>query len=141
MSWLTRRRFLLGTGAVAAAAAVPVALGGTEGFLRRVLGDHFGPDVLEVEGIGDFVREYAALTGQGDWKKRMAAEVYFAWRGDRVKKIGQARALEERFLRTILTRSNIIAIRQGRTEAFEYTDADPWAPGCGLYLGAMAESA
>ena len=141
MSWLTRRRLLLGAGAVAAAAAVPVALGGTESFLRRVLGNHFGDDALEIDGIGEFVQEYAELTGQGDWKKRMVAEVYFAWRGDRVKKIGPAVALEERFLQTILTRSNIIAVRQGRAESFEYTDANPWAPGCGLYLSAMAETA
>lgn len=141
MSWLTRRRFLLGTGTLVGAAAVPVAFGGTEGFLRRVLGDHFGSDVLEIDGIEDFVRDYADLAGQGDWTKRMAAEVYFAWRGDRVKKIGPARALEERFLRTLMVRSNIIAIRQGRATSFEYTDADPWAPSCGLYLSAMAEEA
>lgn len=140
MSWLTRRRFLLGSGAVVAAATVPVALGGTESFLNRVLDDHFGADVLEVDGIGDFVRDYAALTGKGDWKKRMAAEVYFAWRGDRVKKIGPAVELEERFLRTILTRSNIIAVRQGRSSEFEYADADPWTPGCGLYLTASLDT-
>ncbi|MEL7453613.1 MAG: hypothetical protein AAGJ50_09620 [Pseudomonadota bacterium] len=126
---------------MAAAATIPVALGGTESFLNRVLSDHFGADVLQVDRIGDFVQDYASLAGRNDWKKRMAAEIYFAWRGDRVKKIGPAIELEERFLRTILTRSNIIAVRQGRAEVFEYTDADPWAPGCGLYLGAMADTA
>ena len=140
MTWFTRRRFLLGTSALAAAATVPVALGGTESFLNRVLGDHFGPDVLEIDGLGEFVCEYAGQTGKGAWKKRWAAEVYFAWRGDWVKKIGPAVELEERFLRTILTRSNIIAIRQGWAEVFEYTDADPWVPGCGPYLSAAADT-
>lgn len=141
MSWWTRRRLLLGSGALIATAAVPVTFGGTESFLRRVLCDHFGEDVLEIDGIGEFVREYAELAGRNDWKKRMAAEIYFAWRGDLVNKIGPAIELEERFLGTILTRSNIIAVRQGRASEFDYTDADPWTPGCGLYLSAAADTA
>ena len=136
---ITRRMLLLGTGALAGASAVPVALGGTERFLNRALCDHFGTDVLDIEGIGEFVSEYAALAGRDDWKKRLAAELYFAWRGDLVFKIGQAWDLEERFLATILTRSNIIAIRQGRAETFEFSDADPWNPVCGLYLSVWAE--
>ncbi len=137
---MTRRGFLLGLGALTGAAAVPVALGGTESFLRRTLASHFGDDVLDIEGIGDFVRDYAANAGQGDWTKRMAAELYFAWRGDLVKKIGPAQALEQRFLQTILVRSNIIAMRQGHTTDFEYTDTDPWEPACGLYLSVAIKS-
>jgi|GEM_PF-6433020 len=138
---ITRRGILLGMGAVVGIAAVPVALGGTESFLRRTLADHFGDDVLQIEGIDDFVRDYAANAGQGDWKKRLAAELYFAWRGDLAHKIGPAKALEAKFLQTILVRSNIIAMRQGRASVFDYTETNPWEPTCGLYLSAMAVDA
>lgn len=137
--WITRRGVLLGLGAAAGVAAVPVALGGTESFLRRVLSDHFGSDVLDIDGIEDFIHDYSANAGQGDWKKRMAAEVYFAWRGDLIHKIGPAKALEEKFLQTILVRSNIVAVRQGHADAFDFTETDPWQPACGLYLSAFAE--
>lgn len=136
----TRRTVLLGGAAVAAAvAAVPIALGGMESFLRRVLADHFGPDVLGIEGVGDFVRDYAAQAGSGSVFKRLGAEVYFAWRGDLAHKIAPAWELEALFLQTILTRSNIIALRQGRDELFSYTDVNPWEPTCGLYLSALAD--
>ena len=136
---MTRRGFLLGLGALTGAAAVPVALGGTESFLRRTLASHFGDDVLDIEGIGDFVSDYAANAGQGDWTKRMAAELYFAWRGDLVKKVGPAKALEDKFLETVLIRSNIIAMRQRRATEFEYSETDPWQPACSLYLSSLAE--
>ncbi|MEL6678702.1 MAG: hypothetical protein AAFQ51_08350 [Pseudomonadota bacterium] len=135
----TRRALLLGTGAVAALAALPIALGGTTSFLRRVLSDHFGSDVLDIDGIDDFVSEYAALAGADSAAKKLGAEVYFAWRGDMVHKIGAAQALEHRFLQTILTRSNIIAMRQGTSSQFEFTSVDPWEPTCGLYLSALGE--
>ena len=135
----TRRNVLLGGAAVAALATVPVALGGTESFLWRVLADHFGPDVLGIEGIDDFVTDYAAQAGSGSLVKRMGAEVYFAWRGDLAHKITPAEELEKLFLQTILTRSNIIALHQGRAEPFSYVDVDPWQPTCGLYLSALAD--
>jgi hypothetical protein len=137
----TRRNVLLGGAALAALAAVPVALGGTESFLRRVLADHFGPDVLEIEGIDDFIRDYAAQAGAGSFAKRIGAEVYFAWRGDLAHMITPAQELEKLFLQTILTRSNIVALHQGRDELFSYINVDPWEPTCGLYLSALAEDA
>ncbi|UWQ21572.1 hypothetical protein [Jannaschia sp. W003] len=136
----SRRTVLLGgTAAVAAAAAVPVAMGGLDAFLRRVLARHFGPEVLGIDGIGDFVADYAALAGRGSALKRAGAEAYFAWQGDRVHMIGAAEELEARFLQTILTRSNIIAIHGGAEAPFDYVDPDPWEPACGLYLSALAE--
>lgn len=136
---MKRRIFLGGTAAIVALAATPIALGGTVSFLRRTLSDHFGPDVLDIDGIDDFVRDYAELAGQGSMLKKMGAEVYFAWRGDRVHMIGQAKELQDRFLNTILTRSNIIAIRQARETDFDYGDPDPWSSTCGIYLSALAE--
>lgn len=135
----TRRTVLSGGAAVAALATVPIALGGTESFLRRILADHFGPDVLEIEGISDFVSDYAERAGADSIVKHMGAEVYFAWRGDLAYKIAPAQELEKLFLQTILTRSNIIALRQGRDEPFSYTEVDPWQPTCGLYLSALAD--
>ena len=137
---MRRRDFLFGGGAIVAlAAATPVALGGMTSFLRRTLSDHFGPDVLALEGIDDFVSEFAALSGGDDPVKRVVAEVYFAWRGDRVHMIGPATALRDRFLRTILTRSNIIAIQQARETEFEFGSVDPWIPDCGYYLSVAAD--
>jgi hypothetical protein len=69
----------------------------------------------------------------------LGAEAYFAWRGDLVHRIGAADDLEQRFLHTILTRSNIVALRQGRDAPFQYTETDPWQPACGLYLSAFAD--
>lgn len=136
---MKRRWFLAGGAALVGLAATPIALGGTVSFLRRTLSDHFGPDVLAIDGIDDFIADYAALAGQGSTIKKIGAEVYFAWRGDRIHKIGQAEELQNRFLGTILTRSNIIAIQQGRETAFDYGDPDPWSPVCGIYLSALAE--
>ncbi|WP_226626459.1 hypothetical protein [Alloyangia pacifica] len=135
----TRRAMLLGGAALVSVAAVPVAMGGLEAFLRRVLAGHFGPQILEVAGVDDFVAEYAAQTGTGSFLKKAGAELYFAWHGDAVKMIPQAEALEQLFLQTILVRSNIIALYQGRSEDFEYTELDPWQPTCGLYLSALAD--
>ena len=135
----SRRSVLLGGASLVALAAIPIAAGGLPSFLRRVLADHFGPDVLEIEGIEDFVTAFAESSGEPLSAKRIAAEVYFAWRGDKVKMIGQAEALEARFLQTILTRSNIIAIRQGSDAPFEFVSADPWDVTCSLYLSAFAE--
>lgn len=136
----TRRALLLGgTAAVAALAAAPIALGGIESFLRRVVAGHFGADALDIDGIDDFIAAYAAHSGAGSVVKRSGAEVYFAWRGDLIHKIGPAEDLEKHFLQTILTRSNIIAIRQGRAESFDFLDGNPWDPVCGLYLSALAE--
>jgi hypothetical protein len=135
----TRRVVLLGGTATVAALAAPIAMGGLESFLRRVLTDHFGEDVLAIDGIDDFVADYAAQAGTGSLPKRLGAEAYFAWRGDLVHRIGPAEELEDRFLNTVLTRSNIIALRQGRDEPFQYTETDPWEPVCGLYLSAFAD--
>lgn len=140
MSKLTRRILLGGAAAGAAVVAVPVAFGGTESFLRRVLADHFGPAILDTPGIDDFVAEYAAgLGGDDGLIKSLGAELYFGWRGDLVKEIGPARVLAERFLHTILARSNIIHVDRGVTDAFNYTAADPWEPQCNLFLSALAE--
>lgn len=136
---MKRRTLLLGAGVAAIAAAVPLSIFGVPSFLRRVLSDHFGSDVLEIEGIDDFVSEYASLLGNENIAKRLAADAYFGLRIDKVKKIGLAKALEERFLVTVLLRSNIIAIRQGRSEEFEFVSANPWQPVCGTYLSAFAE--
>lgn len=139
MTLTTRRAVLLAGTAMAGLAIVPIARGGIESFLRRVLADHFGEDVLEIEGIGDFIRAYAANAGNEGFTKRAAAEVYFAWRGDLVREIGQAAEMRNRFLQTILTRSNIIAIYQGAEGSLDFADADPWNPTCGLYLSAFAD--
>lgn len=137
---LSRRALLISSAAATAVVAVtPIALGGMESFLRRVLANHFGPEVLGIEGVDAFVGDYAQLAGSGDFAKRVGAEIYFAWRGELVHKIGAARDLEAVFLRSFLTRSNIIAIQQGRDVAFEYGEVDPWVPTCGLYLSALAE--
>ncbi|MBO9398614.1 MULTISPECIES: hypothetical protein [unclassified Shimia] len=136
---LRRRAFLVGAAGLAGAVLVPLTLGGTTSFLRRTLKDHFGPEVLELAGIDDFVDEFAALAGEDDPAKKIAAEMYFGWHGDRVKMIGPAKAMQERFLFTILHRSNIIAVQQGRATEFEYGSVDPWSPVCGLYLSAFAD--
>ena len=135
----SRRSMLMGGAALAGLAAAPVAFGGLRSFLRRVLASHFGADVLEIDGIDDFVHDYAAQAGTGNRARRMGAEVYFAWRGDLIRKIEPARDLEAQLLQTILTRSNIIALRQGKDESFQYIDVDPWEPTCGLYLSAFAD--
>lgn len=142
MSRLTRRGLIAG-GAVALAglAAAPFALRGVEGFLRRVVADHFGEDALAIEGIDEFIAEFAATAGKGDALKRIAAKTYFAARGDRIVKLSRAQAFEEQFLRTILKRSNIIALRQGQAEDFDWQNPDPWDPQCGLYLSSLAEEA
>ncbi|MEL7182070.1 MAG: hypothetical protein AAGK57_00340 [Pseudomonadota bacterium] len=137
---MRRRTLLLGGTALLAAAAVPLVNTGISGFLSRVLRDHFGDDIFEVAGIEDFVAEYASLVSQEDWVKRTGAQVYFGLRGDQVKQLGLAKGLENRFLQTILTRSNIIAIRQGRETQFDYSDPDPWAAVCGGYLTAATET-
>ncbi|MBM7069097.1 hypothetical protein [Actibacterium sp. 188UL27-1] len=136
---MKRRWFIGGGAALVGLAITPIALGGTVSFLRRTLSDHFGPNILNIDGIDGFVKDYATLAGQGSTVKKLGAEVYFAWRGDKVHMIGQAEDLQERFLNTILTRSNIIAIQQGRETAFDYGDPDPWSPICGIYLSALAE--
>lgn len=136
---LKRRGFLIGVAGIAGALLVPLTLGGTTAFLRRTLEDHFGPEVLDLEGIDDFVEEFAALAGEDDPAKKIAAEMYFGWHGDRVKLIGPAKAMQERFLFTILHRSNIIAVQQNRETEFEYGSVDPWSPICGLYLSAFAD--
>ena len=136
---MRRRMFLIGGGAAAALVAVPLSLGGTTAFLRRTLRDHFGPEVLQLDGIDDFVTEFASLAGEGSPAKRLAAEMYFAWHGDRLRMIGPAAALKDRFLYTILTRSNIIAIQQQRETQFDYGSVDPWLPECDPYLSAVAD--
>ncbi|WP_027256123.1 hypothetical protein [Leisingera aquimarina] len=135
---MRRRMFLMGAAATALV-AVPVSLGGTVGFLKRTLRDHFGPDVLNLDGVADFVTEFASYSAQGSPAKKLAAEVYFAWHGDQMKMIGPAAALRDRFLYTILTRSNIIAVQQQRAAQFDYGLADPWLPACGQYLSAAAD--
>lgn len=134
---------LLGGSAGAAALALPWTFDGVEAFLRRTMANHFGADALDIEGVGDFIHAYAAASGdeESGRVKRIAAKYYFAMRGDRIFPIGAAKAFEERFLNAVLIRSNIIAIRQGRADAFDYADPDPWAPVCGLYLSALAEEA
>ncbi len=136
---MRRRMFLIGSGAVTALVVLPLTLGGTTQFLRRTLRDHFGPKVLKLDGINDFVTEFAALAGEGSPAKKLAAEMYFAWHGDRVRMIGPAAALQDRFLYTILTRSNIIAIQQKQETEFHYGFVDPWAPVCDQYLSAAAD--
>ena len=140
----TRRALLIGGTATAMAtatvAALPIAMGGVESFLRRVVKEHFGPDMIEVAGVDEFIRDYAGHAGSGSIAKRLGAEVYFAWRGDLVRKIGAAQELEERFLQTILTRSNVIAVFQGAAQEFQYTDNNPWEPTCGLYISALGET-
>ncbi len=136
---MRRRMFLIGGGAATALVALPLSLGGTTQFLRRTLRDHFGPEVLKLDGIDDFVTEFASLAGEGSPAKRLAAEMYFAWHGDRVRMISPATALQDRFLYTILTRSNIIAIQQNRATEFDYGFVDPWIPVCGQYLSAAAD--
>jgi hypothetical protein len=134
---MRRRMFLIGGGA--ALVALPLSLGGTTAFLRRMLRDQFGPDVLQLDGIDDFITEFASLSGEGSPAKRLAAEMYFAWHVDRVKMIGPAEALRQRFLYTILTRSNIIAIQQQRETRFDYGSVDPWVPECNVYISAFAD--
>jgi hypothetical protein len=138
---LSRRGFFIGLAAAACAVAAPATVGGTASFLRRVLHDHFGAEVAAHDGVDDFVRAYVDSLAQDDMAKRAMAGLYFAWHGDRVHKIGAAAALEQRFLSTILVRSNIIALWHGNASAFEFTEADPWVPTCGLYLSALAETA
>lgn len=139
----TRRGFLFGAGSalasLAALGAAPAVFGGTERFLRRAFADHFGEDALAIDGIDDFISDYAATIGEEDQAKRLAAEYYFTFRADLFHKPGSVVAFEERFLRSVLSRSNIIAIAQGRAEAFDYQNPDPWSPECGLYLSALAE--
>lgn len=135
----TRRAVLIGGAAAVTAAAIPVAMGGIHGFLRRVAAGHFGPGVLQIDGVEEFIAEYAAQAGSGRLAKKVAAELYFAWRFDGVHKIAQADELENLFLQNILVRSNVIAIYQGRAESFEYTEVNPWEPTCGLYLSALAD--
>lgn len=137
---LSRRGFIIGLAAAIGAAAAPAVMGGTAAFLRRVLHDHFGPRVAATDGVDGFVRAYVDSLAQDDMAKRAMAELYFAWHGDRVRKIAAATALEERFLNTILVRSNIIALWHGTASEFEFTVADPWTPTCGLYLSALAET-
>jgi len=137
---MRRRMFLFGGGAAAVLVALPLSLGGMTQFLRRTLRDHFGSEVLELDGIDDFVAEFASLAGEGSRSKRLAAELYFAWHGDRVRMIGPAVALQDRFLNTILTRSNIIAIQQQRATRFDYGLVDPWSPVCSHYLSAAADT-
>jgi len=136
---LKRRTVLLASIAVAGVALVPFVKGGVQGFLARVLRTHFGSDVTEIDGVDSFVAEYASYVGRDNQTKRLGAGVYFAFRGEKIKKLGMSQDLEERFLRTILTNSNIIAIRQGRAKEFEFSGANPWEPVCGLYLSAAAD--
>lgn len=140
MKQATRRAVLLGGASAAVGlAAAPFVLPGMEGFLRRVIAAHFGEEMLKVEGIDGFIAGFIASAGENDAMKRLAAEAYFIFRGDRIHRIGAATAFEERFLRSILTRSNIVALYQGRAGTFDWLDPNPWEPQCGLYLGAMAE--
>lgn len=136
---MRRRMFLLGGGAAATLVVLPLSLGGTTQFLKRTLRNHFGPDVLKLDGMDEFVTEFASLSGKDSPAKRLAAEMYFAWHGDKVRMIGPAVALQERFLYTLLTRSNIIAIQQKRETKFDYGLVDPWWPVCGQYLSAAAD--
>ena len=136
---LGRRKVLAGIAAGAAIAAVPLVNNGLTSFFNRTLRAHFGDDVTEIAGIDAFVSDYAATVARDDFMKRSTAQVYFAMRGDRIQKIGIAQELENRFLQTILTRSNIIAIRQKKANEFEYTDADPWELACGSYLTDAAD--
>ncbi|MFQ6550862.1 hypothetical protein AAD018_000785 [Aestuariibius insulae] len=139
MNKLTRRTLLAGGGAITALAALGIAGGGTTGFLRRVTAEHFGKDALKIDGIDAFIDDYTAVISDSQSLKKRAAEVYFSWRGDRIYLIPDASNLKERFLQTILTRSNIIAMRQGRSDRFDYSNPAPWEPDCGLYLSAFAE--
>lgn len=142
MKRATRRAVLLGGGAaVAGLAAAPFVLSGMEGFLRRAIAAQFGEKMLKVEGIDDFIADFMATAGEDDALKRLAADAYFVFRGDRIHRIGAANAFEERFLHSILTRSNVVALFQGQAETFDWQDPNPWEPQCGLYLGAMAEEA
>ncbi len=139
MNKLTRRTLLASGGALVALAGLGLAGGGTSGFLRRVVADHFGRDALEIDGLDAFIDDYTAIISENPSLKKRAAELYFSWRGDRIHLIPDASNLRERFLQTILTRSNIIAMRQGRAERFDYSNPAPWEPDCGLYLSAFAE--
>ncbi len=117
----------------------PLALDGLENFLRRVVADHFGDEILVLDGIDDFIRDFAATVGDENLIKRLASDYYFGVSGDRIHKTGTIRAFEERFLRSMLSRSNVIGIHQGVSTEFEYQNPDPWAPQCGLYLSSLAE--
>ena len=132
---------LAGGAAAGVVAVAPLTFSGLEGFLRRTVADHFGKDLLTVEGIDDFVRDFVETVGDENFIKRLASDYYFGISGDRIHKTGAVRAFEERFLRSLLSRSNVIAIYQGASTEFEYQNPDPWAPQCGLYLSSFAEDA
>ncbi|MCR9089518.1 MAG: hypothetical protein NXH97_22600 [Rhodobacteraceae bacterium] len=142
MTRLTRRTILFGSAAGVAAMSVTaiVLAPGMTGFLRRVVAQHFGPETVKIDGVEDFITDYAEQAGSGDWKKQVASRLYFSLHGDEIYRISAADELENRFLNTFLTRSNIIAIYQETATEFEYTDVDPWEPSCGLYLSSLAEA-
>lgn len=141
MTALTRRAIIFGgTCAVTLSAAAVAVAPGLPGFLRRVVVQQFGADMLDIDGIDDFIADYAAQAGAGDWKKQIASRLYFSLHGDEIYRLAAVDELENRFLNTILTRSNIVAVYQKSAAAFEYTDANPWEPTCGLYLSSLAEA-
>lgn len=141
MTRLTRRALLAGAGTTAAGlAAVPFVFKGIPRFLRQAVANHFGEETLALEGMDDFIADFAASASDGDALKRFAADAYFAFHGDRFHKISAAKEFENRFLYTLLTRSNIIAIQQGRSVEFDYLNPDPWDPQCGIYLSSAAET-
>lgn len=136
---IKRRSVLIGAGAFAAVASVPVFSDGIKGHLARLVQDHFGEDLLKtIPGVDTFVQEFAAGLASDNTKKRLAAQVYFGFYGDKIAPTGFSNDLDERFLRTLLTRSNIIAIRTGRATEFDYGDPNAWETICGNYLSADA---
>ncbi|MCH9807774.1 MAG: hypothetical protein K0U74_08590 [Alphaproteobacteria bacterium] len=141
MKPIKRRTFILGflaTG-IAGIALPPMATGGVRGHLHRLLSGQFGEAILGVEGVHDFVDEYVAQLGGSNTLKKTVAHLYFSYFGPQIVPYSGLKEFEDGFLVTILTRSNIIAVAQGRQATLQYHNVNPYDPTCGSYLSAAAE--